>query len=373
MTALAFHPTEDVAATASDTGEFKVWVRQAVRSSGKKEKESAEDAVKAASTWRCAAVGSHRAEPLTAAAFSGDGSVLALGAAAGGLSLWDARQTALLGVLPPAFAPGAAPAAACRVRRLQFVAGTPLLVAALAGGLAVYNLLTMRCEWAVQVEGVGALAVDPSSPHWAVVLSALPPASTAGGAGHGKKKAAAAAGSSGGAVGGKDVKEQGVVVFKGAGEVPVGAWRLRRAGPSGTVAVAFVPGGTPLAAAAAETGVCLPGCSPLVVLSGDREYSVARRAGADAAAMAGATVGAGLAAAAAEGPSGFESMYGRSARVDTAAGVGAAGVEEAGAGRPAWAALFDAPSHALPAMGTLCPAFLEAMVIGGGSMAAGEA
>lgn len=389
VTALAFHPDTDLAATTSDIGEFKIWTRQTLRVAPKpntnnKENSQQTTTTEKLSTWRCAAVGTHRNEPLTAAAFSSDGSVLALGSVTGGVSLWDATQTALLGVLPPALTrPSAASVPnAPMVRRLLFLANSPLLVALLNGGLAVYNLLTMRCEWAVEVAGVGRIVSDPISSHWAVTLSS--PASP--GTQHSARGTSTTNSGSGVARSTSSKvssSDQGIVMFRGAEESPVGAWRVSRAGPPGTLSIAFVPPATPLHVAAVEAGANLPGASPLVVLTADREYAVARKSGSSKGTTEGtaglSTSGIGKdnvarAGGAGVGVSSFETLYGRSARVEQQreqGGGAAAAVEVGGSGlgvggRPPWAALFDAPSHALPPMGTLCPAFLELMVTGGG-------
>ena len=227
----------------------------------------------------------------------------------------------------------------------------------------MYNLLTMRCEWAVEVAGVGSISADSASSHWAATLSS-PGSSSSNSTARG--------------TGGSSASVQGIVMFNGAEESPVAAWRVHRSGPPGSISIAFVPCKTPLHAAAVEAGVNVPGSSPLVVLTADREYSIARRSGSSDGSASGSgiasrigTYGTGIG----KEISAFEAMYGRSARVEkqqgganglnsgsiSAVDVGVAGV----GGRPPWASLFDAPSHALPPMGTLCPAFLELMVTGG--------
>lgn len=341
------HPTMDLAATTSDAGDFKIWTRHHVRTKTNSASASGVDGASRATTWRCAAVGSHRNEPFTASAFSHDGSVLAVGSATGGVTLWDATEVALLATLPPALlhtsTPAGAPSPSAAVRHLLFLSRSPLLVAVFAGGVAVYNTLTLRCEWAIHLD-LTAVAADPSSDHWAAVLSGTSNAQ------HAQQGTGAAL-------------ERGVVVFKGAEEIPRAAWRARRAGPG--TSVVFAPHGTPLHTAAAP--VALPGCSPLFIVTSEREYSMGRGQGTTAEAL-------GSAAAAAEGPlasraqsfgpSAFQGLYGRSAAVEKVGdAAGVAGVADIG-GRPAWAALLDAPSHALPAMGTLCPAFLELVALG---------
>jgi hypothetical protein len=87
------------------------------------------------STWMCAAVGGFCGEPLASAAFSPDGSVLAVAGGGGVITIWDAQQTEMLGVLPPLPPPQgqqqggvgtgcAAPA----VRQMVFLTDSPHLV-----------------------------------------------------------------------------------------------------------------------------------------------------------------------------------------------------------------------------------------------------
>lgn len=243
-----------------------------------------------------------------AAAFSCDGSLLAV---AGGatVTLWDARSTSLLGVLPaPAGATGSAP-----VAHLALLAGSPYLVGGTAFGIALvlplaptvigsalilpinarqrrgawgdcwfgkkgqqnlrargcpctaplthklahvyccvqvagssthltlYNLLTSTAEWCRPLP-VAALAADPASQHFAVVL---PPGTgavlaqqeeqggaTAGGEQQHRKQQQRVGGAAG-----------SVLVFRGAGRQPVGGWVLRRAEGA---QLAFALPGTPL-------------------------------------------------------------------------------------------------------------------------------
>jgi NET1-associated nuclear protein 1 (U3 small nucleolar RNA-associated protein 17) len=276
-------------------------------------------------------------------------------------------------LVPPATAKGAPPAAA--PRQLLFLADAPLLVAVGAGWVAVHDLLTLRCAWAAAAPA-GHAAADPASPHWALVLeeaedgaAARAAAARAAKAAGGKAGGAGAGGKPGGKDGeqaagaGAPLAEQGVLAFRGAVPAPGAAWRRRRARPG--PALLFAPPGAPLAAAAAAAA--LPGASPLLVLTADREYAVAAAPGAPAAALA-------APAAATRGrrdtfaPAAFEALcVGAAADAGAAKrGGAAAAVAEAGA-RPRWAALFDAPSHALPPLSELCPAFLEVVLVGGGA------
>jgi len=317
--------------------------------------------------------------------FSPDGSLLALGDVAGGISLWNSTQTALLGTLPPALSSPSASSLTrgssdggsgsgvdkIRVRQLVFLFRSPLLVAVFSRGIAVYNILTLRCEWAAEIDVEGVTA-DPASLHWAAIL---------------------------GRVSSTEIQEtqqthherteQGIIVFKGAEEVPVAAWRVRRAarGRGGIAnnrrcakgtSLLFATPGSPLHAAAA--GVTVPGASPLLVITGQREYAVAVQQGSSGLLSPEEQKGNSAAAAAAAIlgrrdtflPSTFGSVYGKSSRTEPLDGNNNSGnAQEAGelhnevGERPAWASLFDAPSHALPPMGMLCPAFLELVVVPG--------
>jgi NET1-associated nuclear protein 1 (U3 small nucleolar RNA-associated protein 17) len=78
-----------MAVSSSFGGNFKVWV-QSFSSQSSNERNYA--------GWRCQSVGSYKKKPMTAAAFSADGSVLAI-AAESVITLWDPDNNALVGVI----------------------------------------------------------------------------------------------------------------------------------------------------------------------------------------------------------------------------------------------------------------------------------
>lgn len=141
-------------------------------------------------------------------------------------------------------------------------------------------------------------------------------------------------------------------------------------------------GGGAASAAASDGGSCRL-CPPLLVLTSDRELAVLEvgsAAGPCAASAASPRLGSKRArrgAAAAllgEPPSAFEAKFGGAdpaARPGPAtperghgglkAGSGCAG--GAAAAAAPWAALFDAPSHALPAPGALASRFLDTLLL----------
>ncbi|GAB4821000.1 hypothetical protein N2152v2_008046 [Parachlorella kessleri] len=490
VSCLAYHPTDHlVCTTSSEAADFRVWARQRL---------PAKAGAPAGHAWACRAVGSYRCQPMSAAAFSGDGSLLAV-ATGGTVTLWDAQRISLLGVLPaPLGAGGAA------ISHLAFLHDSPsleiiarsssaspvsgtvlsvtlkllagcvvmysqalLVVAASPTHLTLFNLLTQAAEWCHPLP-VTSLAADPASQHFAVVVPPWPGCSVAaagtaaagtagtapageaapaaaaaaggadGGAGAAATAAAAAAGIGGEAglgagEGGsrKRLRKQqkalqqaqaqqqqppgvaplqaqlpaqqqqqqqqpgapapgAVLVFKDAGRAPVAGWALAR--PAAQAVFALPK--TPLHSGAAKGS--LPGMSPLIILSPDRQFAQASAAGAareaaqqakqgtatldlyrraDSFAMPAGKAGkAGLAAQTPPEIFGLEAMYGPQQQKQAQQGPAAldtAGVAGA-AGTGGWGALFDAPSHVLPPPSTLCPAFLQLIVGREGVRAAGD-
>lgn len=67
-------------------------------------------------------------------------------------------------------------------------------------------------------------------------------------------------------------------------------------------------------------------------------------------------------AGAADGPTEFEATFGRLSRPQAPAIAAAAGGQGGALGAEAWRSLFDVPSHALPSLTALCPAFLDSLL-----------
>ncbi|KAL6773961.1 hypothetical protein ACKKBG_A23240 [Auxenochlorella protothecoides x Auxenochlorella symbiontica] len=350
VSALAFHPARDAAASASlGAAEFKLWVRDgsAPRSAGPEASRAAAAAV--AGPWRCAAVGSYASQPISALAYSPDGSLL-VAAAGATLTLWHAGQARLLGLVPPPL-PRQVNARPPPARQVAVLSHAALAVSALDGGLAVSCLLSRRVLWAAGLPVLG-LAADPGSSHWAAVLG---------------EPAAAARGGGGGAAG-TAAQELTVLLFRGAERLPAAAWQLRRLVATGAAPAApqilFVPPGCELAGAA--SGATHPGSSPLVLLGPDRHYSLLRRAGAGAGVAVAATMTGPVAAADVDGDPVQSPAQGLSAMFAPEA-AGQAGDKSLAQGTPLgsaapWATLLDAPSHVLPSLDALCPAFLKLLL-----------
>ncbi|KAK2080643.1 hypothetical protein QBZ16_000497 [Prototheca wickerhamii] len=319
LRAAAFHPHRRAAATASGTArEVRFWVAEESQPETRRKKATLEP-------FRCMAVGAYADLPMTALCYTHDGSTLA--AAAGSrITLWDAAAPSLLGVLPPVAGlqapdgqfPGQAPA----ITHLVSVAGTSLLVAAFAGGagIAVYCLLRQRALWAAALP-VEDLAADRDSDHWAVAL-------------HPTRTQPAA-----------------VLLFSGASRAPAQSWTLAKRHPPQLVHVPnqllFLE-----SAASTDTGVGAAGgaASPLLLITGDREYAFLTK-------PTGPPSGTALLEKETEElPRGLGALFGDAAQAPTK--PAAPSVPLVSSTKP-WASLLDAPSHVLPSLDALCPAFLK--------------
>ncbi|XP_010525723.1 PREDICTED: WD repeat-containing protein 75 [Tarenaya hassleriana] len=151
VSAIAFHPNRRMAVSTSSCGDFKIWVCNSDKNQ--------------TLSWTCHAVGSYKRRPMMAAAFSGDGSVLAV-AAENVITLWNPDKNILLAVLGETLAP---------IVRLSFVGKSEFLVAASHGStpqLSVWNMSKLSLSWSYRIHMEAlATAVDSSS---FAVLALLP-------------------------------------------------------------------------------------------------------------------------------------------------------------------------------------------------------
>ena len=317
-----------------EDGELKVWVRRtaagpsaAATAAGGAPGKPATTRASLPGQWRCAWVASYRGLPMRAASFSGDGTAVA--AAAGGRAVvWSVGAGQRLAVLPaPPTAAGGA------LRALAFVPGTALLVGSYGGATPVacaWNLLDGRLAWAVGAD-VSALAAAPAG---GLVALALPPATADAGGGRVVVLGAAA----------------------GPSAPPSHAWDLAR-GPVDALLWTGSGGGGGAA-------------GRLLILTTDREFALVGREGG-----AGEAAHVPLASTASPATiSGYAAAFGGAdggagAAVEAARAAAGAGVQAAAAkvsGKTPWGALFDVPSHALPAPSALAGAFFETLLATGG-------
>lgn len=144
VSGIAFHPTRRMAVSSSYGGDFKIWVcnhekDQTVQNPG----------------WTCHAVGSYKKKPMTAAAFSWDGSVLAV-AAETVITLWDPEKNVLIAVLRETLE---------KIVNLSFIGKSEYLVSASRGAnpqLSVWNMSKLSASWSykLQIEDVASTIAD---------------------------------------------------------------------------------------------------------------------------------------------------------------------------------------------------------------------
>ncbi|KAG2432689.1 hypothetical protein HYH02_006674 [Chlamydomonas schloesseri] len=383
VSALVYHPTRNLAVTTGGSGsesEYKVWIQE--RRASAPGSGSGRRGAPPSTHWRCLSTGGYKGLPLGAAAFSADGSVLAV-AAGSRVTLWDAESNALAAALPAAVPTNSAAAAAAPLTSLAFVPNTPFLAAASPSCVAVYNLLTAAVHWCLPY-GAVSITADAAYGLLAAALPAPPPPQAA-------VAAAAAEGGAGGeeAAAAEEQEAAGAGPSSTAAAAAAAAAQRRRqaaraahgaAAAAGCHVLVFdprdatpkyhchVPGAShvhlaalPSAAAGGSgSGGSAGGCSPLLILRDNRQYSVAAVPGSGIA-----SASAGEEAAAGPIPkeetlSVFEATFGKVAAGGTAGGAVAMDVDGgAGVGGKArWAELFDAPSHVLPPPTALAHAFL---------------
>ncbi|OMO71724.1 hypothetical protein CCACVL1_18085 [Corchorus capsularis] len=149
ISAVTFHPSGHMAASSSFGGDFKVWT---CNNESPKNEQMLQN-----SSWTSHAVGSYKKKQMTAAAFSADGSVLAI-AAETLITLWDPYKNVLLAVLGETLTP---------IVSLSFVGNSDNLVAASCGSkaqLSVWSMSKLSLSWSykLHIEAL-ASAADLSS------------------------------------------------------------------------------------------------------------------------------------------------------------------------------------------------------------------
>ena len=160
ITSLACHPRLPLVVTTSTDTRFKVW---ALGGSGS---GAAGDGA-ASYVWRCRSVGYYRGQPCSTAAFSPDGSVLAIGSGAV-VSVWDPLANTLLFTLTHPI--DDIETNDC-VKKVMFLQGTPLIVTLTNDRIVVWNLVS-RAQWWSYAAEPSIAACDANSAVFAVALKA---------------------------------------------------------------------------------------------------------------------------------------------------------------------------------------------------------
>uniref|UniRef100_A0A2N9I1K3 WD repeat-containing protein 75 second beta-propeller domain-containing protein n=1 Tax=Fagus sylvatica TaxID=28930 RepID=A0A2N9I1K3_FAGSY len=185
ISAVAFHPIRHMAVSSSYGGDFKIWVCNDIQQ---------KDQMSQNSGWACLAVGAYKKKPMTAAAFSSDGSVLAV-AAETVITLWDPDKNVLVAVIgetstckapvwwdfarvASAFQEQKLPSSHLPIVTLSFAGKSEYLLSVSRGSkpqLSVWNMSKLSLSWSyrLHIEAV-ACAVDLLS---FAVLALLPESS----------------------------------------------------------------------------------------------------------------------------------------------------------------------------------------------------
>jgi hypothetical protein len=270
-----------------------------------------------------------------------------------------------------------------RLTQLAFSARSPHLAGLLSppgggGGdaLVVWDLLTLSVAWSCSLPACVSLSADPSAALFAVAFNHSiskapqgqqtdqPPQPQQQQTDQQQQQQQQAPGP-------EDLQSRAarrtqrrgtVLLFSPSSPAPVMASVL----PLGTAVAAalHVPPRTPLGAAATAGGGGCSGATPLLALTEDRSYTLIAQPGTGGT----AAVAAPLALTEA-GPIGgadesvLEAVFGKPAAAHAARGAaGGGGVHDARAAARQVAALFDAPSHALPPPSRLCTSLLEVLL-----------
>ncbi|KAK9691219.1 hypothetical protein RND81_09G183500 [Saponaria officinalis] len=158
ISAVAFRPGCKMVVSSSYGGDFKIWVDNGTSKSNRN------------SGWVCHSVGSYKGQPMTAAAFSADGSVLAV-AAETMITLWDPDRNYLVGVMGETQTP---------ISNLSFVGKSEYVVSSSQGSRPQLSLwcsskLIKSWSYNLSIEAIACMENDPCF----AVLTLLPASGSA--------------------------------------------------------------------------------------------------------------------------------------------------------------------------------------------------
>nr|GMD34689.1 WD repeat-containing protein 75 [Ipomoea batatas]GME03454.1 WD repeat-containing protein 75 [Ipomoea batatas] len=156
VSAITFHPTRNMAVSSSYGAEFKIWACNSDVQHGDQMNNAG---------WTCHAVGSYKKKPMTAAAFSADGSVLAV-AAERVITLWDPDRNVLVATIGESFEP---------ISCLSFIGKSEYLVSSSQGSnpqVSVWSMSKLSISWSCKIHAKAvSCAMDGSS---FAILALLP-------------------------------------------------------------------------------------------------------------------------------------------------------------------------------------------------------
>ncbi|KAL5065971.1 hypothetical protein RYX36_027708 [Vicia faba] len=311
ISAIVFHPTRHMAVSTSYGGDFKIWVCR--------EETQHEDQTPQNFSWMCHAVGSYKNKAMRAAAFSADGSVLAV-AADSVITLWDPDKNELVAVV------GETPSL---IGRLSFVGKSEYLLSVSHGStprLSVWSVSKLAASWSysLQIEAVSC-ALDLS---YFAILALLPKSNES------------------------LFKGDGIIlVFNATNPIPVASLSVTKAKGG---SVAFLKG-NPSEPADGKSSQTV-----LAYLNGDREYVLFDPYDKEACEL-NLTKNEDFVGLEENGQFGYTSIYGELPKFDLKRNKTSSVYSSASNRRP-WETIFSGSSHMLPPLSKLCSEFLESLL-----------
>ncbi|KAJ1266298.1 hypothetical protein BS78_08G140500 [Paspalum vaginatum] len=310
VSAVAFRPGRNMAVSSSFGGNFKVWVQRLSSQSSDKWNSSG---------WRCQSVGSYKNKPMTSAAFSADGSVLAV-AAESAITLWDPDNNALVGVIAETLSP---------ITNLSFIGTSGFLMSLCQSSrpqLAVWNVSNLSMQWSYSIYAEAACCTPDGSEFAVLALLSCPD-------------------------GGTSTEDGAILLFNAESPNPVASWSVKKARGG---SISFVKGDLSLDADASSRDreamfLVYVNCSHEYVIFDPRkseELVVGKNTHKKIQAEDPA-------------PIGYASIYGDLPKLESKKEV--TDVPFIPSDRP-WETIFSGSSHVLPPLTKLCSAFLSSLL-----------
>ncbi|KAG9451107.1 hypothetical protein H6P81_011072 [Aristolochia fimbriata] len=316
ISALAFHPSQNMAVSSSYGGNFKIWVNRSDIQHQMLKKDG----------WRCQSVGSYKKRPMTAAEFSTDGSVLAV-AAEVVVTLWDPDKNVLLAVVGETIMPNI---------KLSFVGRSQYLVAVSCGSnaqLSVWDLSNLSIIWSYKLLAE-AVACTTDSAHFAV-LAVIPTLS---------KQSSL-----------DEFMLRGldgvILLFSADNPVPISMWSVKKAKGGG---LAFLDPSLSFASDREAHS------QMLVYINGDHEYVIFDPFNMEANETSKIHREGNLLFEEESGQFGYTSVYGELPKFNAKTDL-ASSLTFVPSDKP-WETIFSGPSHVLPPLSKLCSTFLASLL-----------
>ncbi|KAG6407349.1 hypothetical protein SASPL_130338 [Salvia splendens] len=313
ISCIAFRPTGNMAVSSSHGGDFKVWVHR--------HELTPKDETVQRSGWKCHAVGSYKKKPMSTAAFSSDGSVLAV-AADKVITLWDPDRNTLLAVIGDSLEP---------ITNLTFIGKSEYLVSASASRgskssnpqLTVWSMSKLCVAWSYRLD-IEAITCSMDDSTFAVLARSKPNGSADESSQH---------------------AEDMILLFNAEKAVPLSVWFVSKAQGGGLSFVSSDEDKVSGTKATDEVLAYINGAREYVLLNPHSEQDISRQRG--------------FTNLDDTDTHGYASVYGELPEFSLKADQTAFPSMPSG---KTWKGIFSGPSHALPPLPKLCSDFLESLL-----------